>query len=202
MSLVASSLEKAVCSYTHPKELSEIAEALDSELVVTAGSDHPPIAASCCTDNSFIIGGYESTNRIAFVMNCISVKQLNQYGSIAQSQIKTLAKKKINHPIQLHLRGKITIEDLSKWMSERAFIKMVVTSIADDKGLAIDARTGEFKKYDPRTNPHARKKDKDEEKKDEDRGLEPAIETVHLANEKTIPQDGNWLYNFAASLFA
>ena len=79
-------------------ELDLIAEALPSEVVVTSAYDPKFIVASYGSDSHVILGGYEGNNKIAFVVNFVSVEQIKQHGSQMQHHISTLAKKPIKNP--------------------------------------------------------------------------------------------------------
>jgi hypothetical protein len=152
----------------------EIAEALQSELAVTIATDKKPIVASYGAGPCVIVGGYESINKIAFVVHFSNAREIRKDGGEIFYSISKWAKASITTPIQIHLRGgkkgsetsEATIKAIRVWMTQRKDLPMEIASedILDNgcrgsKSLSIDSRNGTVSKYDPLTNPQHRKLD-------------------------------------------
>jgi hypothetical protein len=153
-----------------PKMLNgdEIAEALQSEAAFTIASDKKPIVATYGCGPCVAVGGYDSTNNMAFIVHFAAAREVKQASELLLYNISKLAKKKIERPIQIHLRGCIkgksegTIEAIKMWMGYCEDLPMVITTEdildygMDSKSLSIDSRTGAVGDYSPLANPHHR----------------------------------------------
>lgn len=148
----------------------EIAEALQSEVAFTIATDKKPIVATYGAASCVALGGYDETNKIAFVVHFSNKQEVIQCGGVIFYNISKLAKEKLEKPIQLHLRGgmqdlsETIVEAIKVWMRQRDDLPMEIasedildnTDLSESKSLAIDSRTGEVSTYDPKTNPQHR----------------------------------------------
>ncbi len=148
----------------------EIAEALQAEAAFTIATDKKPIVATYGAGPCVALGGYDATNKIAFVVHFSNAGEVRKSGGLIFYNIAKLAKEKIEKPIQLHLRGGIegqseaTVEAIKLWMKQRDDLPMEIASedILDSgmsfggKSLSIDSRNGEVAEYDPMANPSSR----------------------------------------------
>ncbi len=155
----------------------EIAEVLQSEAGFTIATDKKPIVATYGCTTCIAVGGYDATNKIAFVVHFAVSKEVIACGEMIFQHISKLAKKKFEKPIQIHLRGGIfgkanserTLEAIKQWMILRKDIPMEIVSqdildddILDDdmcfreKSLSIDSRNGTVSEYHPKRNPKHR----------------------------------------------
>lgn len=144
----------------------KIAEALLSELAITTADDARPIVATYGCGPCVAVGGYDSTNKIAFVVHFTGAGEVIDPRGLVFSNILKLVKTSISSPIQLHLRGgykgqsEATVEAIKVWMRQREDLPMEIAS-ADiltssirgiGKSLSIDSRTGEVSEYNPMSN--------------------------------------------------
>lgn len=149
----------------------EIAETLQSEVSFTIATDKKPIVATYGCGPCVAVGGYDRTNKIAFVVHFSNAREVTECGGMIFWNISKLAKEKFENPIQIHLRGgtlgehsKATIEAIKKWMTWREDMPMEIASedildngmCFDGKSLSIDSRTGSVSEYDPKDNPKSR----------------------------------------------
>jgi hypothetical protein len=147
----------------------EIAEILQSEAGFTISTDRKPIVATYGCGPCVALGGYDATNGIAFVVHFSNMEEVIKCGGDIFYNLSKLFKKKIESPIQLHLRGGIegqsegTISAIKVWM-RREDLPMEIASedILGDgmsyaKSLFIDSRNGAVSNYDPLLNPKSRK---------------------------------------------
>jgi hypothetical protein len=150
----------------------EIAEALQSEVSFTTACDKKPIVATYGCGPCIAVGGYEPTNKIAFVAHFSHAREVIECGGTIFYTISKLAKQKIEKPIQIHLRGgwkgeetsEKTVNIIKKWMACRKDIPMELasedlfdeTSLCPRKSLSIDSRTGIASTYNPTSNPNRR----------------------------------------------
>lgn len=146
----------------------EIAEVLQAEAGFTIATDKKPILATYGCRPCVALGGYDQTNKIAFVVHFSNADELRNGGGLIFYNIAKLAKEKITTPIQLHLRGGIEgisepiIEAIKSWMTFRKDLPMeiaskdILNSDIDTKSLLIDSRTGVVSDYDPNTNSKSR----------------------------------------------
>ncbi len=146
----------------------KIAEALQSEAAFTVASDNKPIVATYGCGQCVAIGGYDPTNKIAFVVHFANPGEVRESGSLIFYNISKLVKEPITAPIQLHLRGGIegeseaTIEAIKIWMKQRSDLPMEIVSedisesYLESKSLSIDSRTGKVSEYHPLANPKHR----------------------------------------------
>lgn len=148
----------------------KIAEALQSEAAFTTAKHKKHIVATYGCGPCVAVGGYDSTNKIAFVVHFATEEEVIKCGGKILHNIERLLKKKIKKPIKLHLRGGVkgtsekTIEAIKSWMTWRSNIPMKIASkdILDDgmclggKSLSINAKNGRASDYDPLRNPKHR----------------------------------------------
>lgn len=142
----------------------KIAEALQSELAITIAGDARPIVATYACVSCVAVGGYDPTNKIAFVVHFATADEVRKCGGLVFYNISKLAKTPISSPIQLHLRGgeqgssEATVEAIKLWMGlRRQEFPMEIASediltSGMDKSLLIDSRTGEVSEYNPMLN--------------------------------------------------
>jgi hypothetical protein len=133
-------------------------------------TDKKPVVATYGAGPCVALGGYDATNKIAFVVHFSNAEEVRKSGGLIFYNISKLAKEKIEKPIQLHLRGGIegqseaTVEAIKLWMNQRDNLPMEIASedILDSgmcfggKSLSIDSRTGAVSEYDPMANPQHR----------------------------------------------
>lgn len=154
---------------TTPKlDGNKIAEALLSEAAFTVASDQKPIVATYGCGPCVAVGGYDPTNKIAFVVHFALAEEVRKSGGLVFYNISKLVKEPITTPIQLHLRGGIegqseaTIEAIKIWKRQRSDLPMEIVSediLESDfgsKSLSIDSRTGKVSEYHPLANPKHR----------------------------------------------
>jgi hypothetical protein len=147
----------------------EIAEILQSQAGFTIATDKKPIVATFGCGPCVALGGYDSINKIAFVVHFATVEEVRISADLIFCNINRLAMKKINKPVQLHLRGgfKHVSEDIIEAIeiliktNENLSMEFVSKDILDSRGmtgksLSIDSRTGTISNYSPKTNPHSR----------------------------------------------
>jgi hypothetical protein len=147
----------------------EIAETLQAEASFTIATDKKPIVATYGCGPCVALGGYDATNKIAFIVHFSNAGEVRKSGGLIFYNIAKLVKEKITTPIQLHLRGGIEgqsepiIEAIKIWMKQRKDLPMEIASedILDSgmgfgKSLSVDSRTGEVSEYDPMSNPKSR----------------------------------------------
>ena len=147
----------------------EIVEALQSEAVFTIATDNKPIVATHGCGPCIAVGGYETTNKIAFVVHFAHAGEVEKSGELLFYNISRLAKKKIEKPIHIHLRGGVTgqseatIKAIKTWMQKRDDVPMgiaseevLLTRWNIGRSLLIDSRDGTVAEYDPRANPKCR----------------------------------------------
>lgn len=148
----------------------EIAEALQAEAAFTTATDKKPIVATYGAGPCVALGGYDATNKIAFMVHFSNAGEVRKSGGLIFYNIGELAKEKIEKPIQLHLRGgmkgqsEATIEAIKLWMEQRDDLPMEISTqdilasgmVWGGKSLLIDSRTGEVSEYDPLANPKHR----------------------------------------------
>lgn len=155
--------------YTFKQNGDEIAEALQSEVAFTTALDKKPVVATYGCGPCVAVGGYDPTNKIAFIVHFATPGEVKHCGGLIFYNLSKLAKRKIEAPIQLHLRGgevsqsEDTIEAIKMWMRQRDDLPMEIASedildsgIGFGKSLLIDSRNGAVSEYDPMTNPHPR----------------------------------------------
>jgi hypothetical protein len=148
----------------------EIAETLQAEASFTTATDKKPIVATYGCGPCVALGGYDATNKIAFIVHFSNAGEVRKSGGLIFYNIAKLVKEKITTPIQLHLRGGIEgqsepiIEAIKMWMNQRKDLPMEIASedILDSgmcfggKSLSVDSRTGVVSDYDPMDNPKSR----------------------------------------------
>ncbi|MBU6384059.1 MAG: hypothetical protein KGQ49_00185 [Verrucomicrobia bacterium] len=141
----------------------KIAEALQSELVITTANNAKPIVATYGCGSCVAVGGWDPTNKIAFVVQFANTSEVIESGGLIFAGILELAKKPIRSPIQLHLRGGLKgqsediVAAITLWMRMREDLPMkivsdnILTSSMDKCGqsLLIDSRSGQVSKYSP-----------------------------------------------------
>lgn len=146
----------------------KIAEALPCEAVFTTAKHKKHIVATYGCSASIAVGGYDSVNKIAFIVHFARTREVVECGGKIHQNIDRIAKKKITTPIQLHLRGGIkdcseeVIQAIKVWMTMRSDLPMKIVSedILSNgvrKSLLINAKTGKPSEYHPLRNPQARK---------------------------------------------
>jgi len=146
----------------------EVAETLLAEASFTIATDKKPIVATWGCGPCVALGGYDATNKIAFIVHFSNEEEVIKSGGLIFYNIAKLVKGKITTPIQLHLRGGIEgesepiIEAIKMWMKQREDLPMEIASedILDrcfgSKSLSVDSRTGEVSEYNPMDNPKSR----------------------------------------------
>jgi hypothetical protein len=148
----------------------EIAETLQSEASFTIATDKKPILATYGCNPCVALGGYDETNKIAFIVHFATAAEVRKAGGLIFYNISELVKEELKKPIQIHLRGGIkgqseeTIKAIKLWMRQRSDLPMEIASedILDSeysfsgKSLSIDSRTGEVSDYDPLSNSKSR----------------------------------------------
>lgn len=147
----------------------KIAEALQSEAAVTIATDPKPIVATYGCGPCVAIGGFDPTNKIAFVVHFANAGEVRKSGGLIFYNISKLVKNPITTPIQLHLRGGIEgqseaiIEAIKMWMRQKEDLPMEIVSedvlgngLDGGKSLSIDSRTGVVSSYNPLANPKHR----------------------------------------------
>jgi hypothetical protein len=140
----------------------EIAEAFQSEAAVTIATDKKPIVATWGCGPCIALGGYEPTNKIAFIAHLSTSRQVAMSGGMILHCISELAENKIEKPIQLHLRGGVKnvseaiVEAIKGWMERCTALPMEIatqdvlsTQMYGGKSLLIDSRNGRVSEYDP-----------------------------------------------------
>lgn len=144
----------------------KIAEVLQSEAGFTVADDVKPIVATYGCGPCVAVGGYDPTNKIAFLVHFANAREVRESGGMIFFNIHKLVKKTITTPIQLHLRGgyqsdktsEKTIEAIKIWMRQRKEdLPMEIASedilgTSGSKSLSIDSRTGKISEYHPTTN--------------------------------------------------
>ena len=132
-------------------------------------TDEKPMVATYGCGPCIALGGYDPTNKMAFVVHFASRREVLSGGGQLFYRISQMARKKIIEPIQLHLRGgesgysESIIAAIRVWMKRRDDLPMKIVS-ADVLGqntirsLPIDSRDGRVSTYDPLENPHHRNK--------------------------------------------
>lgn len=147
----------------------EIAEALQSEASFTIATDKKPIVATYGCDSCVALGGYDATNKLAFIVHFSNAKEIRGSSGLIFFNLLKLIKIKIKNPIQLHLRGGVEgrsdeiIKAIKVWMNLREDLPMKIASEdilnereVNGKSLSIDSRNGQVSEYDPSANPEAR----------------------------------------------
>ncbi len=155
-------LAPASTSTSHKLNGTKIAESLQSEAAFTISTNKKPIVATYGAGDCVALGGYDATNGIAFVVHFSGAREVRKSGGIIFYNIARLVKKKIETPIQLHLRGgsEATADAIKIWMRQRSDLPMEIASedILDSeisfgaKSLSIDSRNGEVSDYNPMSN--------------------------------------------------
>jgi hypothetical protein len=144
----------------------KIAEALQSELAITTADDARPIVATYGCGPCVAVGGYDPTNKIAFVVHFANAGEVRKSGGLIFYNISKLVKTPISSPIQLHLRGghegqsEATVEAIKLWMRQRredlpmeiASEDILTSGMGMGESLSIDSRTGEVSEYSPMSN--------------------------------------------------
>lgn len=144
-----------------------IAEALQSEAAFTRASDSKYVVATYGCGPCVAVGGYDKTNQSSFIVHFATPNEVDKCGGNIFYNISLLAKKPLEVPIQLHLRGGqtgasgATIAAIKIWMRQRHDLPMtIVSEDVLDKGFAkslfVNSKTGEVGEYDPKLNPHHR----------------------------------------------
>lgn len=150
----------------------KIAEALQSELAITTADDARPIVATYGCGPCVAVGGYDATNKIAFVVHFANSREITASGGLIFWNISKLVKTPISSPIQLHLRGghegqsEAIVEAIKLWMTwwEKDGLPMEIASEdiltsgmeMGGKSLSIDSRTGKVSEYSPMSNAKSR----------------------------------------------
>ncbi|MBA3238094.1 MAG: hypothetical protein H0T62_07070 [Parachlamydiaceae bacterium] len=148
----------------------EIAETFQSEISFTTATDKKPVVATYGCGPCVALGGYDSTNKIAFIVHFSNPMEVRTCGSSIIYNFAKLVKEEITTPIQLHLRGGIEgqsepiIEAIKIWINEKKDFPTEIASqdILDSgmgfnsKSLLTDSRTGFASEYDPMENPKRR----------------------------------------------
>ena len=145
----------------------KIAEAFMSELAITRADDPRPIVATYGCGPCVAVGGYDPTNKIAFVVHFTNEREVSKYGDLIFCNIVRLTKKPIRSPIQIHLRGgfkgisESTIKAIKVWVKQNDLPMEIVSEDVlgggvEAKSLSIDSRTGEVSEYDVKANDKAR----------------------------------------------
>jgi len=133
-----------------------------SEASFTTATDAKPIVATYGCGPCVALGGYERTNKIAFIVHFANEGEVEAARGLIFHNISKLVKEPITSPIQLHLRGGIkdrsegTINAIKLWMRERTDLPMEIASedilaagMTGGKSLLVDSRTGEVSEYNP-----------------------------------------------------
>ncbi|CDZ81598.1 hypothetical protein BN1013_02134 [Candidatus Rubidus massiliensis] len=163
----------------------EIAETLQKEASFTIATDKKPIVATFGCASCVALGGYDATNKIAFIVHFYNAVEVTESSGLIFSNIEKLVKEKITAPIQLHLRGGIKgmsepiIEAIKNWMWQREDLPMEIASedilgSFDGKSLSIDSRTGEVSDYNPM--------DISKSRGEYNLAYSPNPESIHLTN--------------------
>jgi hypothetical protein len=142
----------------------KVIHAFPAEAVFTQSSCIRCVAATFSCNECIALGGYEATNKIAFVIHIIFAEQLPTVQACIIEAIEKLAKKALEQPIQMHIRGGLagsdsesTVGALRSWIETTANPPMRIASentllLPNQKpkgeSLFIDARTGGFGEYD------------------------------------------------------
>lgn len=172
------SFTKPAPIYKNPKasNFGPIMVVLQSEAAFTTAADCKPILATHSCNTCIAIAGFEVKNKMAFLIHVAFDRELVASGDAILSNIAKFMRKRIESPIEIHLRG--GVEGLSDksvryikniWMKARADLPMKLVSediLSDDinssKSLFIDSRNGEIGDYNPRQDPFTRKVTKDD----------------------------------------
>lgn len=153
----------------------EIAEALQSEAVFNQANDEKYIVTTYGCGPCVAVGGYDETNKIAFVVHFANAGEVKKCGGIIFYNILRLVLKPLEQPIKLYIRGgedgisesENIREAIRVWMRQREDLLMKIVldekNDQESKSLSINSRTGEVGDYDPKKNPYARKIGQDEE---------------------------------------
>ena len=162
--------------FTHIKEPQEhvklngdeIVEVLQSQAGCTISTDPKPILATWGCGPCVALGAYDPTNKTAFLVHCADKLEVQIAADLIFQNISKCAKKKIEKPLQLHLRGGLEtfpssreiVHAIKVWMGKKDTLPMEIASeevlVSEEhlcKSLAIDSRTGFVSEYDPRKNP-------------------------------------------------
>ena len=137
----------------------EVIEALQSEMVVS--SLKTPIVATYGCSPCIAMGGYDTVNKIAFLIHFAHADEVKTALPLLLSKLK-----KTEKTIEIHLRGGIkgvsekTYEEIKKLIEVSSIsMKIVSEDILSNKGsygksLMIDSRTGRVRNY--KANHHSR----------------------------------------------
>jgi hypothetical protein len=186
----------------------EIAEALQSEAVFTISTDKKPIVATYGCGPCVALGGYDATNKMAFVVHFASEREVMQAEGALFHNISKLAKERITRPIQIHLRGGIrgqsesTIAAIRVWMRQRSDLPMEIASQdilssgtgSNGKSILIDSRNGKVTDYSPLSNPKHRSISPQDEKAIIMSAYEPKIRFTYIP-EQRIPSSSSKPFN-------
>jgi hypothetical protein len=143
----------------------KIIEAHPCEAIFTNAQNEKSIVATNGNFSSFVVGGYDETNKIVFIVQFSNPQEIQKCGFLIWKQIFKSCPKKIIKPIQLHLRGNILnknifeeLNAIKKWMNFYAnnFPMIIISEYMSERDvtLAIDSKTGIFTSYNYRKNPN------------------------------------------------
>ena len=150
-----------------PVHKHEILEAWMGEAVFTVASDAKPVVATygCCP--CIALGGYDATNKMAFVVHVTNAKEIENSGERVLQTIQELAKREMERPIQIHLRGGLcrmaeseaSLSAIKEWTatngmtiaSNETLLPDWESSKDEETSLRIDSRTGRVEPYVPCT---------------------------------------------------
>ncbi|NGX56824.1 MAG: hypothetical protein K1060chlam5_01070 [Candidatus Anoxychlamydiales bacterium] len=148
----------------------KIAEVLVSEAAFTISTDPKPVVATYGCAPCVAVGGYDPTNKIAFIVHFTNAEEVRRSSVLVFRNILKLVEKPIEAPIQLHLRGGLegfsedTIAAIKMLMTGKQDLPMEIVSeyiLGSDElnysSLSIDSRTGDVTSYDPLSNSQYRK---------------------------------------------
>lgn len=117
-----------------PSPVDNVAEILQSEVGFSTATDKKPILATFGCGPCVAMGGYDATNKMAFLVHFANAAEVDAYGACLATAINQLAKKTITSPIQIHLRGGFkgysdsTILAIHIWMKRSELPPMAIAS--------------------------------------------------------------------------
>ncbi len=147
-------------------DFTKVTEIAMAEIGFTHENDEKPIVATYRCGPCIAFGGFDPNNKISFVSHLSSADMIKKEGAKIFDAMKSVQKKEIVEPIQIHLRGgwqgasyKIR-KNIKKWIKQHQDLPMVIHSDytllpqGSVKSLFIDSRTGIVGSYSPEENPN------------------------------------------------
>lgn len=167
-------IDKITISWDLYLKFSKIFEVFDSQFAITNDFDINPILATYGLLDSIAVAGYDRINKIAFLIHFSNEQEVYQCGREITNRIMKFAKKKIDHAVEIHLRGgrkslgtsENILNAIHKWMKIESSYPMeirfentvLLTDNEKNRSFFIDVRDGSTGFYDPIRNPNRRNK--------------------------------------------